>query len=449
MLYVHPLRIALRHLLQWICISATAIILLFTNGFAFGQSGYYWEVAPNSPFTTNHKFDDIYFLDSLTGMACSGDGLVYRTTDAGITWNIVFSNSDAFFRCLVMTDAQHAWVGNFGYFPGASIYDSTAVYHTSDGGATWVPAPIPVPKPIGICGLSRVGTQHVYGVGRVQGPASFIRTTNGGTSWAYTDMVPYCGFLVDVHFTGIDTGFVIGGTDTVLAASVPLILHTVNGGVTWDTVHIGAQNAESWCWKMQFPSPNIGYASIESAQSPVQCLKTTDGGVTWTIKDITNTQFNCQGIGFVNDSVGWAGGYSGYNHYETTDGGDTWTALSFAQNLNRIRPLSSTLLWASGKRLYRVTKTPPVNATPPFPPQTLPVQFRRCTSGECVNVDLLDPDPLRVYELQLFDVVGRQIRTLPLSQTSSTYVSLEEIPNTMLYFVVTDGERWVCQLVVR
>jgi photosystem II stability/assembly factor-like uncharacterized protein len=447
MLYVMDFRhIAFLQRMRW---TLVMIGMLGLFGPAWGQSGYYWHIPPNSPYTNSVKFDDIYFIDSLTGMSCNGDGDAYRTTDGGTTWTNVLSKPNTFFRSLVMTDALHAWVGNFGYYPGATLTDSTAVFFTTDGGTTWNPASIPAPKPIGICGLFRIGTQHLYGVGRIQGPASFIRSTDGGTTWTYTDMAPYCGFLVDLHFTGVDTGFVIGGTDTTLSASVPLILHTLDGGASWDTVHTGPQNPESWCWKIQFPSANIGFASIESNQGTVQCLKTTDGGSTWSVKDITTTHFNCQGIGFINDNIGWAGGYYGYNLHETTDGGDTWTHVSDGYNLNRIRPLSPTLLWASGKRLYRITTTPPTSIVPPQPVSTLSMQVQRCTSNECAIVRVHNPDPLRNYQLQLFDVVGRQMQTIPLTDPAHTKVSLEGIANTIIYFVVTDGEQWVSQLVVR
>jgi photosystem II stability/assembly factor-like uncharacterized protein len=427
-----------------------AFVALFMVGFypqAQAQSGFYWQLAPNSPFTTSVKFDDIYFIDSLAGMACNGNGRVYRTTDAGANWNLVFSVPTAYFRSLVMTDAQNAWVGNFGYYPGAPNTDSTAVYRTSDGGTTWSPAPIP--NPIGICGLFRIGTQNLYGVGRIEGPASFIRSIDGGNSWSYIDMAPHCGFLVDLHFTGVDTGFVIGGTDTNLAACLPIILHTVDGGATWDTVHIGSQNPESWCWKIQFPSPQVGYVSLESNLTPVQCLKTTDAGFTWTVKTITNTAFKLQGIGFVNDTVGWAGGYYGNNLYETTDGGDTWAYIPDVHNFNRIRVLSPTLLWASGKRLYKITTTPPTYIAPRRSHDPLNMHIRRCNSGECVAVDLPDPDPQRKYVLHLFDVVGKELRTVSLTNPASTTVSLEGMAHTILYFVVTDGERWESQLVAR
>ncbi|MFN8396587.1 MAG: hypothetical protein U0176_18325 [Bacteroidia bacterium] len=424
-------------------------LLVCLTGAASAQSGYTWQIPANSPSTGSVKFDDIYFIDSLTGMACNGDGVAYRTTDGGVTWVNVLQNSQSYFRSVVMTDALHAWVGNFGNFPGSTNPDTVPLYQTSDGGSTWSPAPIPTNTDIGICGLFRVGSQHLYGVGRVQGPSTFVRSTDAGVTWSYTDMAPFADFLVDLHFSGVDTGIVIGGTDNSLQTSHPLILRTVDGGMSWDTVYIGGGAPETWCWKVDFPSPNIGYASIEGASAPVQCLKTTDAGLTWNVQTISNSQFNLQGIGFVNELVGWAGGYYGSHLHETTDGGVNWTPSStIPVNLNRIRRLSPTLLWASGIRLYKITPTPATSTAPPEHEQ-LDWQLRRCNSGQCVMIDIPNPDPLLQYELRMYDVVGREMRTQPLTTPASTMISLEGVPNTFIYFVVTEGQRQSCRLYAR
>lgn len=425
------------------------VLALSCLGSTFAQSGFSWQIPANSPTTSSVKFDDIYFIDSLTGMSCNGDGVVHRTTDGGMTWVSVLQRPLAYFRSLVMTDALHAWVGNFGNFPGSGNPDTVAMYQTTDGGGTWTPAPIPTPKDIGICGLFRVGSQHLYGVGRVQGPSSFVRSTDAGVTWSYTDMDVYSGFLVDLHFSSVDTGIVIGGTDSLLSLAHPLILRTVDGGTTWDTVYVGTGAPENWCWKVDFPSPNIGYATVEGVAAPVQCLKTTDGGLTWNLQTITNSQFNLQGIGFVNDSVGWAGGYYGSHLHETTDGGNTWTPASLTPvNLNRIRRLSPTLLWASGKRLYKVFPTPATFTDPPMV-EELNWRLRRCNSGQCVVIDIPNPDQMLHYELKLYDVVGREMRTIALTYPESTTVPLDGIANTFIYFVVSDGQRQGCRLFVR
>jgi photosystem II stability/assembly factor-like uncharacterized protein len=422
-------------------------ILILLPLFVSAQSGFVWQVPTNAPGTVSVKFDDIHFLNPTYGMTCNGDGKVYRTLDAGVTWDLVLSNPAAFFRSIVIVDSLHAFVGNFGYFAGSNLLDSTAVYQTTDGGATWAPAPIPTPARIGICGLHKVGNQNLHGVGRIEGPTSFIKSTDSGVSWTYTDMAPYCNFLVDCYFHSADTGFVIGGTDS-LTNSYPIILKTNDAGASWDTVQIGGPTLGSWCWKINFPSHQVGYVSIESLTGAVHCFKTTDGGDTWSPKAITPNYFSCQGIGFVNDNVGWAGGYYGNNLFETVDGGDSWNAVPSVTNLNRVTKLSDTLLWASGKQLYKVTPTPTTGLTLGHTNSPLQWKIGKCGPSKCVTLEVLQPDLQKNYEVFLYDVAGRLIKSANIDAREKVVFDLNDLSHSIIYFVLTDGENFNSKLYV-
>jgi hypothetical protein len=69
---------------------------------------------------------------------------------------------------------------------------------------------------------------------------------------------------------------------------------------------------------------------------------------------VTNTNIDGEGIGFVNDSTGWTGGWSN-GMYETMDGGQTWTFVNFGMNLNRYFFLRHDLAYAAGKSIYKFT----------------------------------------------------------------------------------------------
>ena len=422
-------------------------LLLLLPFWASAQSGYVWQIPANSPGTASVKFDDIHFLNPSFGMTCNGDGKVYRTTDGGVTWDLVLHNPAAFFRTILVMDSLNAFVGNFGYYAGSNILDSTAIYHTTDRGATWTPAPIPTTNRIGICGLHKVGNQYLHGVGRIDGPTSFVKSTDSGVSWTYTDMSPYCSFLVDCYFQSADTGFVIGGTDS-LNDSYPIILRTHDAGVSWDTVQIGGPAAGSWCWKINFPSHQVGYVSVESVGGDVNYFKTTDGGDTWSLKTINTSHFSFQGIGFVNDNIGWAGGYYGNNLFETVDGGDHWSAVPGVTNLNRITKLSDTLLWASGKILYKVTPTPTTGLTLGNANSPLQWTIGKCSPSKCVAIEVLQPDLQKNYEVFLYDVAGRLIKKTTIDAREKVVFDLGDLAYAIIYFVLTDGENFNSKLYV-
>jgi hypothetical protein len=121
---------------------------------------------------------------------------------------------------------------------------------------------------------------------------------------------------------------------------------------------------------MSWPTPNIGYASLQQNASGNRLIyyKTIDGGNTWISNGIPYAaigvpSFYWQGVGFASATEGWAGGDSSTTPYannflHTTDGGATWQPAGYVDSLriNRIRFLSPTLAVASGAKLhvYRV-----------------------------------------------------------------------------------------------
>jgi hypothetical protein len=143
------------------------------------------------------------------------------------------------------------------------------------------------------------------------------------------------------------------------------IARTTDGGATWMPL---ATTTISCCyfWKMAWPSPDIGYASLQlnSASSTLVFYKTTDGGATWISNGIPYStigipSFYWQGIGFVTTNEGWAGGDSNTSPYaddflHTTNGGASWTPVGYTNSvrINRIRFLSPTLAYASGAKLH-------------------------------------------------------------------------------------------------
>jgi photosystem II stability/assembly factor-like uncharacterized protein/PKD repeat protein len=342
------------------------------------------------PFVTapkSYRLDDFHFINPKQGWAISPcynflapqkPGQIYKTNDGGLSWQTLVSNSTTFFRAVGFADSLAGWVGNLADV--GLTHDTVPLYHTADGGITWHPVTnIPNPQPKGICGISVVTDSIVYAYGRYYGPPVLLKTIDKGTTWTSTDMSLYASGLVDAYFFNKDTGFVtgcIGNTSTQQQQA--LILSTFDGGVTWQTRHISNRPNEE-VWKISFPSRNIGYASIEyqgtSLNINTYFLKTIDGGLTWTDMPFlsSGTYYDLEGIGFLNDSIGWIGGDDCLPTYKTTDGGVTWNPdLSFGIrtsyfecslsgnnhqgiSMNRFRRFGDTLMYASGFTVCRLS----------------------------------------------------------------------------------------------
>ena len=389
-----------------------ATFLLFTN--LYSQQ-YKWHALPNAP-TTSSRLEDVFFVDNETGWVIKSSNLsdnLYKTTDGGMTWINLSMPSFGYPRCIGFANSQTGWIGTYlgnwpSYLPG--------ILKTTNGGLHWVNQLSGMSDTtMGICGLDVVDENHVVACGRWYEPAKFYKTTNGGTNWTIKDMSAYADRLIDCRFTSPDSGIVIGGIGDTIWTGKGIVLFTSDGGDNWVTKII-TPNDKQWGWKIDFPSRDTGYISLEKegpTSGAAYFLKTTNGGETWEEKLFWSTSLDQEGIGFVNNNTGWIGGWF-FNTYKTTDGGDTWASDPWGYNVNRIRFLSDTLGYAVGLTVYKYDRDTSVgisNISSEVPEsfelsQNYPNPFNPSTT---IEFTVLDYDETR---LSVFDILGREITVL-------------------------------------
>ncbi len=345
----------------------------------------------NSPGVETVRHDDIYFTDPTNGWATQ-DTYIYRTTNGGATWTTNLNLSGTHFRSIGFATTNIGFAGNLGSnsYDGG-VTNTNVLYGTADGGVTWTNVPGFAQMGMqGLCSIFVLDSQHIYGGGRVRGPAYFIASTNGGASWSIKSLTAagVMNGIMDIYFFNTNNGWVVGMDTNAYSSSCSpayhgCIAHTTNGGATWTPV-VTTSVTCCYFWKMAWPSTNVGYVSLQQNNSAENIIfyKTTDGGNTWVSNGIPSSsvgltagQFYLQGIGFVSTNVGWIGGASGLDTYgpsflETTNGGDTWTPVGFDDTfyMNRFRFLNQNLGFCSGANLYiynnpLVIETQPQNQT--------------------------------------------------------------------------------------
>jgi len=327
-------------------------ISLFVRSTALFSQTSSWQTLNSVPIVT--RYNDVAFVSPARGWIVNGSGQIYHTLDGGGSWQKQFEKSTVHFRSVGFVDSLNGWAGNVG--PGEfGATDTSTIYQTIDGGKTWTPVKSYTgPKPRGLCGMHVLNDSVITAVGRVRGPAFFVRTTNRGKTWTSKDMSQYAAGLLDVYFFNPDTGVAVGLTKAPNDSSRGVVLLTVDGGQTWEK-RITTSRVGEWCWKVSFPSRQVGYASLQRDRlSPIYFLKTIDGGKTWQEKLFFNDYYFVQGLGFINEKMGWIGGTSAASSgYQTLDGGETWQPAGFGSRLNRFRFLNDTLGYASGQRIYK------------------------------------------------------------------------------------------------
>jgi photosystem II stability/assembly factor-like uncharacterized protein len=291
------------------------------------------------------KYEGMSFPDALHGWVASDRGDVLHTDDGGVTW-ITQATGKGFLRSLDFIDQNRGFMGTL----------SGVLYRTTDGGVTWTNITSSLPKtPIGFCGITHVGnTVHV--VGRYQSATDYYSSTDGGDTWLYHDLSSLAQGLVEVTFVNASVGFIGGmGKSASLNQGPATILRTDDGGQTWQIVFLH-DVARGWVWKIFPITANIIYASMESHDGTLRVVKSIDGGLTWNVQIVASGQVAgspVQGIGFLDENVGWIGGWF-TGMFATTNGGIDWHPVAGTSSLiNRFRRAGTTLFTAGTAGIMR------------------------------------------------------------------------------------------------
>ena len=334
-------------------------ILFFVIGFNFSDvmvGNWYQQFMPN---LNGEPVSDIYFLDSLTGFAITGDGspndsnYILKTTNSGNNWGIVYTAYRDFFRIKFVNEFTGFTCGGFNVVGGGLFKTTNAgenwnqinspsiiefrdmavidentiwlvddnslnggVYRTTDGGASWQ-------NQLNL-GSQNPGKIYMFNsllgfISKTTGQILYI-TTNSGENWT---TLSTAGAFGDMYFsdnlTGWKTG-VPGGT---------LFRKTTDGGLNWfdQTLPSGGNITYSQLENISGINKDTIWGSgpflLTTQGFRGMINRTTNGGVNWLYQvpdsaGIQIGQYNF--IDFVNKNNGWA--YKPNNGVHTTTGGD-------------------------------------------------------------------------------------------------------------------------------
>lgn len=326
-----------------------------------------WETLETEAY--KGKRDTINFAGPQTGWYGTGAGDLFRTGDGGATWRKVASRPGTFVRAVAFLDESNGFIGNIGtdYYPGVS--DTTPLYRTRDGGATWQPVDTGAATIKGVCAIDVVVSERIYqgklvprtvihAAGRVGGPAGILRSIDGGETWTVIDMGDRIGMITDIKFFNENTGYLFGATSAQIGEAEGVILLTRDGGKTWREVYRSGRAGEV-IWKAHFPTRGTGYGTVQSydqARASQLVVKTTDGGETWTeLPLVENAAARQFGIGFIDEKTGFVGTAAG--GFATQDGGATWRSVPIAPAANKfdvVRNGRGGSIYAIGTQVQRL-----------------------------------------------------------------------------------------------
>ena len=260
---------------------------------------------------------DIHMFNTSRGIACGGGGLLYKTENGGITWNIVQSPVTTTLYAITFVDNWNGYIGT-----------DKQVLVTKDGGSTWTKLPITDATGM-VKDLYFSDVNNGQALVSATSGGQIFKTTDGGITWTKTlqaskDLLAFSFYSPT---KGVATGKDVG------------TLYYTTDGNTWvnsPTPTLGGFNyTRSDIWGVYMVSENVaygtGWGSRAAGLQPTIHIKTTNGGQTWeyqTLPENQRTYVNFEDIYFkdVNNGfcVGGSSSYEGGMILKTTDGGINW-----------------------------------------------------------------------------------------------------------------------------
>jgi photosystem II stability/assembly factor-like uncharacterized protein len=268
-------------------------------------------------------FRDIDAIDARTAFVLSiGPGeasRIYRTTNAGATWELQFTNRDpkAFFDAMAFRDA------NRGVAFSDSVEGQFVILRTENGGRTWTRVPSgglpPALENEGAFAASGTnvavfGRDHVWiGTGAAV-RSRVLRSADGGRTWAVSDTPlasgPSSG-IFSIAFRDALHAIVVGGDYRKETEAVDNLAITSDGGATWrgprdwGAAEPGGRGLSGF---RSVVAPVPGEAGSWIAVGPSGADISRDDGRTWT--PVPGPGFHTFSFAR-NARVGWGAGEKG------------------------------------------------------------------------------------------------------------------------------------------
>ncbi len=277
-----------------IAVGLNGNIVRTTNG------GVTWEVIQSG---TTQDLKDVRFAGPAVAYVCGNSGTLLKSTDAGSTWIPCTTGTALHLRSLNFRDPAKGWIAGSDQ-PDLMEADSGIILKTTDGGVSFITDTLLNTGVVAI-GSFNADTVLAFCHKLSEYASDVIRSRNGGLTWELMEHITLNrGYDVMETFPDGLT-YALGGWE---------ITKILDYGSTYTSpVSLLIPSLD-----ISFPSQQTGYAlGWDPMPTWGMIEKTVDGAQTWASQE--TGLFT--GIDFVNDTVGYAVTFDG-KIYKTENGGE-------------------------------------------------------------------------------------------------------------------------------
>ena len=249
-------------------------------------------------------------------------GSVFRTTNAGLTWDTVVTNGSMLDLKMNPRNPEILYAGL-----GGSIYQPYGILKTTDAGNSWFHADSGIyvdwETSVGVIEFDPMQPETLYAGTHGFFGGNLYKSTNGGQSWAAIGD----GTLLEAGPTAIAIDPQSTQTIYVGTSSIGSLLKSTDGGMSWGTTGLEGVSV------LELAIDPLNHLLLLAGVDPTGggAQRSTDGGIAWTIsnsglpegsalEDVEIHPLNRIVYGVAADSAGGI--------FVITDFGETWVAMT-------------------------------------------------------------------------------------------------------------------------
>jgi RHS repeat-associated protein len=245
---------------------------LFNRGYLYttGDGGNSWKRVSG---VSSGDLQKVQFVSASVGYAISTYGMIFKTSDAGNTWDLLTTLYTSLSPRYTDLLNGLCFNGIFGLVGGImQTGSSSAIFYTNNAGGSWSAASVTgLATGDTITSISFDGS-GIYVASSRNGLSGKIFTSVNGTNWSQANT---CGNnLTKVQFINTGMAYAIGEDGTLLKMEVSI----PSGGPIFQLVPTGMTGKFT---DVYFKNQDQGVAIIDSAVNKGRIYRTQNGGLSW------------------------------------------------------------------------------------------------------------------------------------------------------------------------